>query len=257
MFTYFVSLQILKETEEHLLHATTERSLYRSVCKTSKDQVKQYFQTNGVFTPPAPNSNCPPCSADICVHYSFDMAQQVHYPANPLQPGPVYFLTPRKCGVFGIVTESIPRQTNYLIDEAMSTGKGANTIISLLHHFFSVHGFGETTTHLHADNCTGQNKNNFMLRYLMWRTLVGLHKSITLSFLMVGHTKFAPDWCFGLFKQLFRRSKVDCIDDIASVVDQSADVNVSQLVGTQEGQYWLQHTNGLRSLSHTSQSLLE
>ena len=70
----------------------------------------------------------------------------------------------------------------------------------------------------------------------MWRIMVGLHKSITLSILMVGHTKFAPDWCFGLFKQLFRRSKVDCIDDIACCVNQSADVNVAQLFGTQEGE---------------------
>ena len=64
-------------------------------------------------------------------------------------------------------------------------------------------------------------------------------------------TKFAPDWCFGLFKQLIRRSKVDSIDDKASVVDQSADINVSQLVGTQEGQVRLQHIKGLCFLSHT------
>ena len=37
-------------------------------------------------------------------------------------------------------------------------GKGANAIISMLHHFFDVHGFGERCVHLHADNCVGQNK---------------------------------------------------------------------------------------------------
>ena len=63
--------------------------------------------------------------------------------------------------------------------------------------------------------------------------MLGLHKSITLSFLTVGHTKFSPDWCFGLLKQKFRKSKVDCLDDIARVVDTSADVNFAQLVGTQ------------------------
>ena len=51
----------------------------------------------------------------------------------------------------------------------------------------------------------------------------------------MGHTKFAPDWCFGLFKQVFRRTKVSCIEDIATVVEVSAEVNTSQLVGTQEG----------------------
>ena len=82
---------------------------------------------------------------------------------NPLQPGPIYFMTPRKCGIFGISCEGIPRQINYLIDEAVDAGKGANTVVSLLHHFFETHSLGENHVHLHADNCVGQNKNNTMM----------------------------------------------------------------------------------------------
>ena len=45
---------------------------------------------------------------------------------------------------------------------------------------------------------------NYLLKqYLLLRVLVGLHKEIILSFLPVGHTKFSPDWCFGLLKQKF------------------------------------------------------
>ena len=105
----------------------------------------------------------------------------------------------------------------------------------MLHHFFEVHGFGETKVHPHADNCTGQNKNRFMMFYLIWRVLAELHEEITISFLLVGHTKFAPDWCFGLFKRLFKRTKVNTIEDIAEVVDSSAECNVSQLVGQTDG----------------------
>ena len=36
-----------------------------------------------------------------------------------MQPGPIYFKTPRKCGIFGVMCEAIPRQVNYLIDEAL------------------------------------------------------------------------------------------------------------------------------------------
>ena len=49
----------------------------------------------------------------------------------------------------------------------MSIGKGANSIISYLHHFFQTHGLGEKTAHLHVVNCMGQNKNNYVLYYLM------------------------------------------------------------------------------------------
>ena len=73
------------------------------------------------------------------------------------------------------------------------------------------------------------------MQYLAWRVLVGLNKKITLSFLIVGHTKFSPDWCFGLFKQAFRRTKIGCLDDIARVVEESAVVNHAQLVGRQDG----------------------
>ena len=66
--------------------------------------------------------------------------------------------------------------------------------------------------------------------------LCGRYKSITISFLIVGHTKFSPDWCFGLLKQRLRRCHVDCLDDIVRVVESSADVNSAQLVGTQTGE---------------------
>ena len=62
-----------------------------------------------------------------------------------------------------------------------------------------------------------------------------LHNSITYSFLPVGHTKFSPDWCFGLFKQKLRKTPVSDLDDIAHAITQSAEVNQSQLVGTQDG----------------------
>ena len=72
-------------------------------------------------------------------------------------------------------------------------GKGANSIIPVLNHFFEHHAFGASQAHRHADNRYGQNKNRFMIFYLMWQVMTGLQKKIILSFLLVGHTKFAPD----------------------------------------------------------------
>ena len=126
-------------------------------------------------------------------------------------------------------------QINYLIDEASATGKVVNTVISLLHHLFSTHTFGESSVHLHADNCSGLNKNRHVIAYSMWSVLTGRHKQITLSFLIVGHTKFSPDTCFGMIKRFYRRTFVGCLDDIAKVVSKSSVVNEPQLAGTQDG----------------------
>ena len=119
------------------------------------------------------------CSFDGTMHYTFDYAQQVHIPSNPMQPGPIYFKTPRKCGIFGVSCEAVPRQINYSIDEAGAVGKGANATISYVHHFFAQHGLGEKHVHLHADNCSGQNKNNYFPWYFAWRIATKLHQSVS------------------------------------------------------------------------------
>ena len=124
---------------------------------------------------------------------------------------------------------------NFIIDEASDTGKGANTVVSMLDFFFSHHGLGEATASLHADNCSGQNKNTTMVQYLMWRVLTGLHQTIHLHFMITGHTKFAPDACFGLIKRKFRKTDVSSLDDLARVVDESAVCNICQLVDAQDG----------------------
>lgn len=105
----------------------------------------------------------PSKSGPECVHYSFDFAQQVHYPHNPLQPGPMNFITARKCAIFGVCCEGIPQQ-------AFNTGKGANTVISLLHHFLGHHSLGEVEHKLHVDNCSGQNKNNMVVQVQFFST---------------------------------------------------------------------------------------
>ena len=76
-----------------------------------------------------------PCSLDSIGQYSFDFAQQIHYPITPQQPCTIFFQTPRKCGIFGVMAEAVQQQINYITDEAVTTGKGANSVISTLHHF--------------------------------------------------------------------------------------------------------------------------
>lgn len=74
----------------------------------------------------------------------------------------------------------------FLLDEATVVSQGANCVMSLLDYFFDNYGVKEARLHLHADNCTGQNKNNAMVQYLLWRVITGKHQSITLSFMLAG-----------------------------------------------------------------------
>jgi len=155
-----------------------------------------------------------PCSLKMVMHYSFDYAQQVHYPYSSQQKGKEYFITARKCQIFGVCAEAISRQVLFLNDESEVIGKGSTAVISMLDAFFRLHGLGENEANLHADNCVGQNKNKYVMWYLMWRVMNGLHERIKISFMPSGHTKFSPDSYFGLFKIRYRNSTIDCLEDL-------------------------------------------
>uniref|UniRef100_A0A1X7THG1 Uncharacterized protein n=1 Tax=Amphimedon queenslandica TaxID=400682 RepID=A0A1X7THG1_AMPQE len=76
--------------KEHIYLVRRERDYFREVLKRTKDAIKKLDLA----------IERPVNHLEVEVHSSFDYAQQVHYPSDPLQPGPIYFLTPRKCGLF-------------------------------------------------------------------------------------------------------------------------------------------------------------
>ena len=66
--------------------------------------------------------------------------------------------------------------------------------------------------------------------------MTGQHTEITLSFMLPRHTKFSPDWCFGLLK---KRTKVGGISDLVSVVNQSASVHITHNGGWNTPGYYI------------------
>ena len=95
--------------------------------------------------------------------------------------------------MFGVFNEGHMKQITYVIDEAVFCDKGANVVTSYMHHYLSKYHMGEKHLALQADNCAGQNENNFLLFYFVWRLLNNLNETISFHFMVAGHTKFAPD----------------------------------------------------------------
>ena len=66
------------------------------------------------------------------------------------------------------------------------------------------------------------------MAYLLWRVMAGLNEEVTIAFLLVDHTKFAPDLGF--------RTRVDMVYyGISDVVWQFAVLNHPQLIGDYDG----------------------
>ena len=55
--------------------------------------------------------------------------------------------------------------------------------------------------------------------------------------MIAGHTKFAPDWCFGLLKQKYRNTHISNLTDLSNTVTASTvkGINIPQLAGTEDG----------------------
>uniref|UniRef100_A0A8W8LA80 Uncharacterized protein n=1 Tax=Magallana gigas TaxID=29159 RepID=A0A8W8LA80_MAGGI len=160
-----------------------ERQVYNNAVKNARKEMELNHRPAGVI---------PPCSTDLKeVHYTFDFSQALSIPHHARQEGPLYFLTPRKVQLFGVAIEGHHHQINYLIDEDQGIGengagiKGANGVVSMLHHCLTTYGSGEKSCVIHCDNCAGENKNRYVLGYLMWRTLMDLHHDIQLSMQVV------------------------------------------------------------------------
>jgi len=115
--------------------------------------------------------------------------------------------------------EPLANMALFIIPEGAATGKGANQVICMLHFYLENLSLGEAEVVLNVDNCVGQNKNQFMISYLCWRVLSGLHK-ITLHFLVVGHKIFTR-LCRGCVQEIFRRTPCSTPADIAECASKS------------------------------------
>ena len=128
----------LSAYSEHLAKARQERSVYTAVCESSKRTLSVGEKLG--------HHNM--CSRNKTMHYSFDFAQQVFFPSNPLQPGPIYFKILRM--------------------KLVMLGRGQTVLfLCCIIFFVENYGLGEEQVHFHADNCSGQNKNSCMIMYLM------------------------------------------------------------------------------------------
>lgn len=112
--------------QEHLRREDIERSAYKPLIKKELKKKTQEREDSGKYIPNSCDGN---------IHYSFDIAQQIHISFYSLQPGPIYFLTPFKVGLFGNSNDTLKVQHNFIIPESYSV---ANSIDSYLHYYFGV-----------------------------------------------------------------------------------------------------------------------
>jgi len=176
-------------------------------------------------------------------HYTFDFAQSVHLPFLLRQPGSFFFKKGLRVRIFGVCCETTKTQMNYLLPEGSqpgptrSSGKGPNLVISLLLHFLE-HYNTSRNIKLHADSCAGQNKNQYVFFFFIWCVIVGRLDTVTLSFMVPGHTKAIVDAFFGIFKSLMKRRNVKTLRDLCELIRDSTAGNQAHNCSSSKPDYY-------------------
>jgi hypothetical protein len=194
-----IDLSMREIFEQHRLDAKRERCYYYEQCKLSRETFS---------------------------HITFDYAQSVQLPFFLRQRGFYYFMVGLRVRIFGIACDSTNKEMNYLLPEVSypctDRGGGPNVIISLLHHYFQNYYQNRKKLSIHADSCSGQNKNQYLFYYFIWRIITGLDDEIEFSFMIPGHTKkCVPDQNFGNIKSRFANCDVRSMKDLHDVVNRS------------------------------------
>jgi len=156
---------------------------------------------------------------------SMDYAENILLSNLLDEPGTFYFKTRRKVDIFGINNENTNEQLNFIIDECFKIKKGPDSVISMLDHYIETYIPTGSSLILYADNCCGQNKNQFLIGYLSYLVKIKKKlKHVELYFMIVGHTKFSPDSHFGLIKQ---RLKISVCESILDVIGENGIIRKS------------------------------
>jgi hypothetical protein len=217
---------MLLQAAEHVKMARAQRALYQAkVADAVADATEGKDHAERRYT--------------FVVDYGQNMELPVY---NKEQPGITYYYSPLSIYNLGMVDHAHVyddgRVKEHMHCHVYHEGvgkKGANNVASLI--VKTLRGLnllredsvgGELN--IVFDNCSGQNKNNTVLKLAAWLMAMGYFKSVQFIFLVVGHTKNAADRLFNSLKHEYRKQNLFTFDELARALDQSATVTVHRTV---------------------------
>ena len=148
-----------------------------------------------------------------------------HWGYSP-QPGSTYYLQKLSHDIFGIVDHSTGDTSIYICDERVGPKNTDHTLSYLTHYLFAS---GQVPSwvkrlHLFMDNACSTNKNCYAMAWAMEMVQQEKLDFIRISFMIAGHTKFAPDLLFSKVSRSFSRSDVFSTKELVKVARQFATV---------------------------------
>jgi hypothetical protein len=149
------------------------------------------------------------------------------------KPGCTYYFSPLSVYNLGVVNHAHIYDDGHISEHLHAHvyhegvgKKGMNNVASLIiktlqklniFHKDSVGG----ELNIIFDNCSGQNKNNTVLRLAAWLTAMNYFKEVNFIFLVVGHTQNAADRLFACLKTEYHKQNIFTFQDFLETLTRS------------------------------------
>ena len=148
-------------------------------------------------------------SKDTVDTFHFDFQQNM--PTPKLTVGVQFYLRLLWTYLFGIYSASVQMTTAFMWHELLAR-RGCDNVISCLNRFIFHTALGRTGAKWSiwwADNCPGQNKNNYIMWYFQDLIRRNVYTRIDYKFLIAGHTYGSTDQTFGMIER--HASRIDTV----------------------------------------------
>lgn len=220
-----------EDLKQHKETATKAREYYKAATEKCKSQWSVIKRLTNVSRP-SRSEREELHSAQHCftLTISADYQQSKLIPSwgKSEQPGSTYYLQKVSHDILGIVDHSNDESTVYLFDERIGPKNTDHTVSFLTDFWHTVSQQHPWINRLaiFLDNATSTNKNKFLFSWAMEMVSNGELDHIHISFMIAGHTKFAPDRLFSTIGCAYKTEDVFTIGDLKSICDKSATCHI-------------------------------
>ena len=220
-----------EELEQHKVIATKAREYYRSSMNKCAEQWKKINVLTAIQSPSRAERE-----ELLTAQHCFTLVISADYQQSKLvptwgrseQPGSTYYFQKVSHDIFGIVDHRDEKSTVYTFDERIGP-KNTDHTVSLLTQYH------HTVKHEHPwikrlaiflDNATSTNKNKYLFSWAMEMVDKAELEHLHISFMIAGHTKFAPDRLFSIIGSAYKAEDVFTIDELKALCETSSTCHI-------------------------------
>lgn len=197
-------------------------------CKSVWKEITELEEKSSLSQTDADKLNALKHQFTLVISADYQQAKLVPHWGRTAQPGQTYYFQKISHDIFGIVDHRIDQNSIYLFDKTIGPKNTDHTISFLESYLQSVRLAYPWINRvcIFLDNACSTNKNRYLFAWCIEMVSSNKIDHIHVSFMVAGHTKFAPDRLFSAVAHTYNTSDVFNISELKAVCLRHASTHV-------------------------------